>query len=414
MALDATALVALGAALGCGLLIGVERERRKGSGAGRALAGLRTFAVVCVLGAATPLTGLDAIVALGGLAVAALGVVAYLRSPGDDPGVTTEIALFLTYVIGVLCTRDIALAAALAVGLTVLLAARERLHHLVTQWLRPHEVRDGLLLVALALIVLPLVPDRALWGPVLNPRVVLQLLVLLLALQGVAHLSRRLLAARHAVALSALASGFVSSTAAVAAQGLAVRNGVLPPRAGAGAALLSCVGTLLQLPLIALAVQPGWAANLWLPVLAAAALALAWGWWLLRGLPRAPGDDVAAVTVDGRVFSLAQALAMALLLVGLQALIHALDLWLGAQGARTAAVLAALFELHATASALMVSQPPPVSSGAAATLAVMLGGHALSKTVNAALSGGARYALWLAPGLWLHTALGAWLLLAGV
>ena len=35
----------LGAALGIGLLIGVERERRKGSGASRAPAGIRTFAV---------------------------------------------------------------------------------------------------------------------------------------------------------------------------------------------------------------------------------------------------------------------------------------------------------------------------------------------------------------------------------
>ena len=32
---------ALAVALGCGLLIGIERERRKGSGARRALAGLR-------------------------------------------------------------------------------------------------------------------------------------------------------------------------------------------------------------------------------------------------------------------------------------------------------------------------------------------------------------------------------------
>lgn len=138
-----SAALALGAALGCGLLIGVERERRKGQGAGRALAGVRTFALASVLGAATPLTGNDWLVALGGLAVVALGVVAYLRSPLDDPGVTTETALFLTYLIGVLCTRDIPLAAALAVGLTVLLAARQRMHHFVTTWLRPYEARDG-------------------------------------------------------------------------------------------------------------------------------------------------------------------------------------------------------------------------------------------------------------------------------
>ena len=47
----AGAVAVLAAALGCGLLIGVERERRKGSGPHRAFAGLRTFALTCVAGA---------------------------------------------------------------------------------------------------------------------------------------------------------------------------------------------------------------------------------------------------------------------------------------------------------------------------------------------------------------------------
>lgn len=40
-------------ALGIGLLIGIERERRKGEGAKRAAAGLRTFAIASLLGAAS-------------------------------------------------------------------------------------------------------------------------------------------------------------------------------------------------------------------------------------------------------------------------------------------------------------------------------------------------------------------------
>ena len=38
-------------ALGIGLLIGAERERRKGEGPFRAAAGVRTFAITAVLGA---------------------------------------------------------------------------------------------------------------------------------------------------------------------------------------------------------------------------------------------------------------------------------------------------------------------------------------------------------------------------
>jgi uncharacterized membrane protein (DUF4010 family) len=199
---------------GAGLraLIGIERERRKGEGPGRALAGLRTFALVCVTGAAAALTQTSGLVVAGAVFVAALGVVAYWRDRRDDPGVTTEVALLLTYLIGVLCVWSLPLAAALATGLTALLAGRERLHRFARHWLRPAEVRDGIVLAALVLMALPWMPDRPLWGPVLNPHTLVQLL----AVQALAHLSRRLLQARDAVTLSALASGFVSSTATIA------------------------------------------------------------------------------------------------------------------------------------------------------------------------------------------------------
>ncbi|WP_431777810.1 MgtC/SapB family protein [Ottowia caeni] len=53
--LDAGARLA--AALGCGLLVGTERERRKGQGPDRALAGIRSFTLASVLGCACMLAG---------------------------------------------------------------------------------------------------------------------------------------------------------------------------------------------------------------------------------------------------------------------------------------------------------------------------------------------------------------------
>ena len=172
------AMAVLATALGCGLLIGIERERRKGSGPGRALAGLRTFAITSVTGAVAALTQVPGLVVTGALMVAALAVMAYLRDRSDDPGTTTEIALFLTYLIGVLCVWSLPLSAALAVGLTALLAGREPLHRFAQHWLRQGEVRDGIILAALVLMALPLVPNRPFWGPVLNPYVIVQLLAL--------------------------------------------------------------------------------------------------------------------------------------------------------------------------------------------------------------------------------------------
>jgi uncharacterized membrane protein (DUF4010 family) len=417
----ADAVPPLAAALGCGLLIGIERERRKGTGPARSLAGVRSFALVSVLGAAAMLMNSPWLVGVGAAFVAALVVVAYARDTSGDPGITTEVALLLTYLIGVLCTWSMPLAAGMAMGLTLLLAARERMHHFARHWLRPGELRDGILLGALVLIALPLMPDRAYWGPVLNPHVIAQLLALLLAIQALAHLARRLLQARHAVALSALASGFVSSTAAIATLGMAVRKGHADARAMAGAALLTCVATLLQLLVVAATVQPAWLAMLWAPCLAGALLAALWGGWLVarpaaeqaqdedagRDAPKsasAPSPDPAP---DTRMFSLRTAAAVAAALTGIQAAVHALGLWLGDAGLLAGTLLAALLELHSAMAAVLLQGTPEAAQAPALLRAVMLGlaVHACAKCVTAWLSGGRRYALVLAPGLLGHTAL---------
>ena len=63
--------------------------------------------------------------------VAVLTAVAYFRSRDEDPGLTTEIALMLTALLGGLAMQQPALAAGIAVALAVLLAARTPLHHFV-------------------------------------------------------------------------------------------------------------------------------------------------------------------------------------------------------------------------------------------------------------------------------------------
>ena len=409
------AAATLAVALGCGLLVGIERERRKGQGPARALAGLRSFALTCVTGAAAALTGLNGVVVAGAAFIAGLGVVAYLKDRSDDPGVTTEVALLLIYLVGVLSAHSAMLAAGLAAGLTVVLAVRERAHRFVTHWLRPAEGRDGLLLVALVLLGLPLLPDRPLWGEVLNPRGIGSLVALLLALQSAAHLARRLLATRHAVALSSLASGFVSSTATIASLGLAVRGGAASARAMAGGGLLSCVSTQLQLLLVAAAVRPAWLEVLWLPALAAGVLALGVGWWLVRGdggdvvvTGATPRTEALPAPREDRMFSLGGALAVAALLVGIQALVHGLKGWLGDTGLIVGAVVGALADLHASVAAVFADAPP--GDAARHALMLVLLAHASSKSVTAFASGGWAYLRWLAPGLWLHTLLGVALL----
>ncbi|MGC4367639.1 DUF4010 domain-containing protein [Hydrogenophaga sp. R2] len=412
------AATVLSAALGCGLLVGIERERRKGHGPTRALAGLRTFTLTCVMGAAAALSGMTGLVVVGAAFVAALGVVAYARDRSDDPGVTTEVALLLTYLIGVLCTWRLLPAAALAVGLTALLAARERLHGFALHWLRPAEVRDGILLAALLLVVLPLLPDQPLLDGALNPQRLGQLLSLLLLVQSGAHLARRLLQARHAVVLSSLASGLASSTATIATLGLSAREPGAVPRVLAGGGLLSCVATQAQMVMVAAAVMPAWLPYVGLSAVVAAGLALAAGLWLVHGAAEpgpaegplaTPRIEGLAASASDRMFSLRGALAVAALLAGVQLVVHLLQRWLGDAGLLAGVVLGSLADLHAALAAVFSGGPPAPVAERAVVLALLV--HAGSKTVTALVSGGWAYARWLAPGLWLHTLVGVAVLL---
>ena len=402
-----TAMAVLASALGCGLLMGIERERRKGDGPFRALAGVRSFALASLSGAAAALIGSMALVAVVGVFIAALAVTAYARDDSGDPGVTTEIALLLAYLIGVLCAGDQLLAAALAVAATGLLAARDSLHQFARDWLQPGEVRSGLVLAALFLLVAPLVPDAPLWQGLFNPWVVMRLLLVLLFPQSPARVARRLLQPRQAMALSALASGFVSSTATIASLGMEVREGAAV-RPQAGAAVLSCVATMAQIVVVAAAVQPLWLARLWLPALAGALVAGAWGWWSVRGVPAGPDDGVAArplLPPDTAMFKLRDAALIAALLTAVQVGVHLLTRWQGDAGMLAGALLAALADVHAAAAALLAQAGP--SSPSAPAIGQALGAallvHAGSKSAVALASGGWRYALAVAPGVLAHT-----------
>ena len=402
-----SALAVLASAAGCGLLMGIERERRKGAGPDRALAGVRSFTLASLAGAAAALTAVPALVAVGAALVAALAVVAYARDRSGDPGVTTEIALLLAYVIGVTCARDQLLAAALAVVVTGLLALRDALHQFSNQWLQPGEVRSGLILAALALLVYPLAPNTPLWQGVLNPQVAVRLVIVLLVIQSLAHVGRRLLQARQAMALSALASGFVSSTATIASLGMEAREGTVAVRAQAGAAVLSCVATMAQIVVVAAAVQPAWLVRLWAPALAGAVVAGAWGWWRVRGATGGLEDGTTRPQLppDTAMFKLRDAALIAALLTAVQVGVQLLTRWQGDAGMLAGALLAALADVHAATAALLVQGGPasPMAPAVAQALMAALLVHAGSKSAVALASGGWRYALAVAPGIVAHT-----------
>ena len=151
-------VVGIVVAVGVGLLVGLERERAKGSDPNREPAGIRTFTLLCVSGAiAERIGGIGIIVA--GLFVAMATIASYWRGRNRDPGLTTEVAMLATFLLGILAMRSAALAGGLGVLIAIILASKNRLHRISTKLLSEQELHDLLVLAGAAFVVLPLLPD---------------------------------------------------------------------------------------------------------------------------------------------------------------------------------------------------------------------------------------------------------------
>jgi len=95
----------LGVALAIGLVVGGEREQRKGEGPGRAAAGIRTFALAGLLGGVAWLLG-PWVLASSALFVGGAALVSHTLGDRSDPGLTTEVALVVTFALGALAAAQ--------------------------------------------------------------------------------------------------------------------------------------------------------------------------------------------------------------------------------------------------------------------------------------------------------------------
>lgn len=392
-------LLNLVTALGIGLLIGAERERRKGGGPSRAPAGIRTFTAASLAGAISVMVGGAVMLAVTVAGVAALTAIAYLRSRGDDPGLTTEIALILTALLGGLAMQQPALAAGAAVGLAVLLAARTPLHHFVRSVLSEAEVTDALVFAGATLVVLPLLPNQAM-GPygALNPRSIWIIVILVMAIGAAGHILVRALGARFGLPAAGLASGFISSAATIGAMGARVRKSPGVIRAAVAGAALSTVATVIQMGLVLAATSTATLRTLSMPLIFAGIAAIAYGAvftvWALR-------EQDVPDPQPGKAFSLPAALGFALTLSAILLASAALREWFGETGAIVAAAAAGFVDTHSAAIAVasLVASGKMSAVDAAFPILAGLSTNTISKIIFAWSGGGRSFALRLVPGL---------------
>ncbi|MDI6895890.1 MgtC/SapB family protein [Methanocella conradii] len=215
-------------ALLIGLIIGLEREIAQETRQNVKFAGLRTFGIVGLIGgiAAYLTTGGYAIFAAALAAIAALTIVAYYRSTEIEKhlGFTTETALLLTFLLGGLAYYEQAAAIILTIIVTILLAFKEPLHAF-TYRIPKEEFYDSLKFALIALVILPVLPDKA-YGPLeaFNPYQIWLIVVILTGISFIGYFLVKWFGAGLGLPLTGLMGGLASSTAVTTSMAMRTRE----------------------------------------------------------------------------------------------------------------------------------------------------------------------------------------------
>ncbi len=279
-----TQVVSFAVSAGIGLLVGLERERKPS-----AKAGVRTFALIAVLGSLAALlteaTGSAWALAAGAVCVTGALVAAYLQdreSIHDDAGTTTVVAAIAVFFLGAANYYGYrTLAVALGVGMTALLYFKAELEGF-SQKLTGQDIRSMLQFAVLTAVILPLLPDRS-FGPygVLNPFQIWLMVVLVAAVSLAGYVAWRLTLGRHGLLLTGVLGGVASSTATTLVYARHAAAGAQPVSAALLVILLANATMLVRVLVLVGVVAPSslpLALLVIVPALLVAVAGVAWRW----------------------------------------------------------------------------------------------------------------------------------------
>jgi uncharacterized membrane protein (DUF4010 family) len=408
------------AALGLGVLLGLERERAKPEGG---FAGVRTLGLLALSGGIAAY--LESVLGQAWLglavfgAVAGLVIVAYaVTAQRGELGITTEVSALLAFLLGFLCVSGHVLTAAgLAVASGAVLALKEWLHRLA-QRIEPADVEATLKFAIVSVIILPLVPDENFGPPgleVINPYKIWLMVVLISGLNFASYLLVKIVGAEHGIGLTGLLGGLVSSTAVTL--GFAQRSRQEPQQGEALALGILVAWTVMFVRVVVLvaAVSPGLAPRLGLAMAALGVPSLAICLLLWRRQRATAGT--ASVSAGANPFELGEAIRFGLLFGVITFVAKAAQVYLGDAGLYLAGAIAGLTDVDAIAlSMAQLAQSDPASAGTAAgTIVIAVASNTLVKTGMAGFLGAPSLRRVIVPAgavILVAGALGAWLLRA--
>lgn len=349
--LDAALFYRFAVALGIGMIIGFERERRRGKGV-KLFAGVRTFAIISLLGCTAALisnhTGTPLPLIAAFVATTLLLTVAYYQQVERQQGIglTTEFTALLTVLIGALCYYQyITLAAAMGIVLVGLLSLKEQLHGFAAR-ITYDELYAALKFAVVSLIILPILPDTPLGPPpfdVLNLRDIWWMVVVISGISFVGYILMKMVNVSRGIGISGALGGLVSSTAVTIS--FSARSKETPVLSGDFALGILAAWTVL----FARILTQVWPVNrelietLWPPMVAGLAAGVLYGGIMHM---RQNGGDAQNVEL-GNPFELSTAFKFGALYAVILLVARVAEMYFGTAGIYASAVIAGTVDLSA-------------------------------------------------------------------
>jgi uncharacterized membrane protein (DUF4010 family) len=389
---DLDLAIRLGAALGLGLLLGLERERKRD--AELLFGGVRTFALIALLGALGAFMQRDLdqgwLILAAFVALSALVIVSYATTAGrGEVGITTEITALLAFIVGALCGwKQVGVASVATVVCLLLLALKDFLHRLARR-VELEDVEATLTFAVISVIILPLLPNET-YGPppvdVINPYKIWLMVVLIAGLNFLGYLLVKVLGNEHGLILTGILGGLVSSTAVTLS--FSQRSRREPEISNAFVLAIMVAWTIMFLRVVVMASLVNSAMT--------RGLALALGWLTAASLlvslvlwRRSRTSEKGVVTTGANPFELSEAIKFGLLFGVVTVVAKAAEVYLGATGLYLAGAVAGLTDVDAISLSManLAMTNPEILKIAQRTIVIAVLSNTLVKCGMAAFMG---------------------------
>lgn len=379
------------------LVTGITREEKAAAEHTTAVAGVRTFPIIGLLGYGLTLLYPDNAlpVALGLAGLCGFLVTAYVHKLGEGKhGITTEMAALAAYLVGALVARDLMwIACSVSVACVMLLQSKAELESFAIR-LAPHELGTFVQFLLLSVVILPVLPNADYTQFHINP---FRVWVVVVAVSGISYaiyVMQRIVQARHSLLLTALFGGAYSSTVTTVV--IAKRSKAQPdPWLYSGATIMASGVMYLRLAVLLWIFSStlGWALGPRLLILCAATTLAGYLLTCVGRGCRAAAPLVADTDVRNPL-EIGTAVLFAALFVGVSVVTQIVGRHLGSTGVYALAAVIGMVDITPFVLSLtqMVGHTTPLSVAAVAVV-LCAGSNNLLKGVYALVFGERRAAI---------------------